>query len=89
MGANLKCIWPQETWFKDLTLMFVTMNTLCYDNYKFKFWILEIRPTYKEPPAAGPIALKRDIADIEIPLAAPLCSWDWELKYSTYEIGLK
>lgn len=28
--------------------------------------------THKEPPAAGPIALKKDIADIDIPFAAPL-----------------
>nr|GMC84213.1 hypothetical protein Iba_chr04cCG9450 [Ipomoea batatas] len=35
------------------------------------------RTTHIAPPAAGPMALKRDIADIEMPLAAPLCSWDW------------
>lgn len=33
--------------------------------------------TYNEPPAAGPIVLKSDIEDIEMPFAAPLCSWDW------------
>lgn len=32
--------------------------------------------THKEPPAAGPTALNRDIADIDMPFAAPLCSWD-------------
>ena len=30
--------------------------------------------TYSKPPPAGPTALNRDIADIEIPFAAPLCS---------------
>lgn len=31
--------------------------------------------TYKAPPPAGPIALKRDIPVIAMPLAAPRCSW--------------
>lgn len=38
-----------------------------------KEWIEDIdKRTYSAPPPAGPIALKNDIAVMEMPLAAPL-----------------
>lgn len=38
--------------------------------------------TYIVPPPAGPIALNRDIAVIEIPLAAPL----WCCSYHSFKV---
>ena len=39
--------------------------------------------TYKAPPPAGPAALNRDMADIDIPFAAPLWLWLFIHQYQT------
>ena len=43
------------------------------------------RNTHNAPPAAGPIALNKDIAVIEMPLAAPLwCCFCFQYKHVKY-----
>lgn len=44
------------------------------------------RDTYKAPAPIGAIALKNDIAVVDIPFAVPLCFWHWNEIYKIYYI---
>lgn len=74
--------WRQESYSrwkrKHAKISSLSIESLISRKWTIRESTKEGKSTHNEPPAAGPIALQRDIAVMDTPFAAPLCSFDWK-----------